>query len=502
MLGVESVGVDQSFFDVGGYSQLAVRLVMELSEALGVDVPIGVLFQAQSIEGLARAIGALGGDRTAERPKAELRDDELYGHYARRAMGVRLKAIGADKHYVRGHGNTLTYVEDGKEVEVLDMVGGYGSTLLGHNHPELVALARSMLDAEVPMHAQFSNAHAAGALCRALADRLESATGSAFVVTLASSGTEAVEAAIKHAKMEYRARAHAIARQVANMAALLIDQIDKGQASADRSFFQAVETETGTRATDLRSAHRALALHNERIFDSEPLFLGLSHAFHGLTSGALSLTASEDFRQPFHWMGVRAELIEERRAALEAALAAERAYLLSARVGPNKTVTLVREPWVKVCAFLVEPIQGEGGIRPVDREFLADLRRLADAHGFPVVVDEIQSGMGRTGFFTAAEGLGLKGDYYTFSKSLGGGLSKVSAMAVRAPRYQEDFGAVHGSTYAEDAPGCRIALATLSLIERDGLIEVCARKGELFIEKLRGLKREHPEVVHAVRGMG
>jgi predicted amino acid dehydrogenase len=117
-------------------------------------------------------------------------------------------------------------------------------------------------------------------------------------------------------------------------------------------------------------------------------------------------------------------------------------------------------------------------------------------------VDEIQCGMGRTGTFTAAQLSGLCGDYYTFSKSLGAGLTKVSALMVSERRYQEDFGYMHGSTFAEDRLGCLMALRGLALLDRDKILETCARSGVLFLSKLRDLAVDYPDVIREVRGAG
>ena len=93
----------------------------------------------------------------------------------------------------------------------------------------------------------------------------------------------------------------------------------------------------------------------------------------------------------------------------------------------------------RIGAFFFEPIQGEGGIRPLPARFLADARELADAEGFALVADEIQTGMGRTGYFFATEHARVRVDYALLGKSLGGGLTKIGALLVASDRYVEDF---------------------------------------------------------------
>ncbi|NEE51064.1 aminotransferase class III-fold pyridoxal phosphate-dependent enzyme, partial [Streptomyces sp. SID8455] len=119
------------------------------------------------------------------------------------------------------------------------------------------------------------------------------------------------------------------------------------------------------------------------------------------------------------------------------------------------------------CAFVVEPIQGEGGIRVLSEEFAREIQEFSAAIGCPVVVDEIQSGMGRTGTLLASSALGLRGDYYTLAKTLGGGIAKTSVMLVRQAYYRKEFEIVHSSTFAKDSFSCHIALKVLELLEAD-----------------------------------
>src|SRR4051812_37435824 len=119
---------------------------------------------------------------------------ELYGQYCKPALVERLKALRLDVTYERAEGDHLWYRCDGRPRRVLDLVGGYGTNLLGHNHPDLVALAWGRMDDRAPVFAQASVRGGAARLAAALCQRLGD-----FVVTFTNSGTEAVEAALKHA---------------------------------------------------------------------------------------------------------------------------------------------------------------------------------------------------------------------------------------------------------------------------------------------------------------
>ena len=128
----------------------------------------------------------------------------LYQTYCRPKIGRILNALGLDIVYHRALQNHMYYFDEAEnEHQVVDFLGGYGSALLGHNHPELIRVAKQQLDQAVPFHAQAS--------CRAYAARLSEklhniayqATGKKYLIHFANSGTEAVEAAIKHAELSH-----------------------------------------------------------------------------------------------------------------------------------------------------------------------------------------------------------------------------------------------------------------------------------------------------------
>jgi acetylornithine/succinyldiaminopimelate/putrescine aminotransferase len=285
-----------------------------------------------------------------------------YGRFCRPAMVPLLEALGLDATYVMAEGDYLYYRRDGELVRVLDMLGGYGANLFGHHHPQLVAEARRLLDARVPIHAQAScrggAARLAEELCRRLGD---------YVVTFTNSGAETIEAAIKH-----------------------------------------VHLERGRR-----------------------VFWAIKGSFHGKTLGAIQFTYS--YRQPYETMGPQVRFIDPLDPAdLDDACASID----------------------DVAAVFLEPIAGEGGLKPIPPAFAARLREVCAAHDIPIVADEIQSGMGRTGRFLASEWLGLEPDYICLGKSLGGGLAKIGALLVKRRRFVDEFSLQHTSTFAEDDFSC------------------------------------------------
>ena len=130
-----------------------------------------------------------------------------YGRYARPRLAEMLGAIHLDVVYHRGEGDFLWYRDRaGREIRVIDMLGGFGATLLGHNHPALLSRAKELLDARVVHHAQASVRGYTAELAERLSRMVGERTGYDYVVTFTNSGAEAVEAALKHAEMELWAK--------------------------------------------------------------------------------------------------------------------------------------------------------------------------------------------------------------------------------------------------------------------------------------------------------
>ena len=251
--------------------------------------------------------------------KSEDSTERGRGRHLKPRLQELLGVLRMDVSYERGAGNHLYYRDkEGREVAVLDMLGGYGSLLLGHGHPELVAEAGRLLATGRPAHAQASRREMAMQLARELSER----AGGDYCVVFGNSGAESVEAAMKHAMLE-----------------------------------------TGGRT-----------------------FIALEGAFHGKTLGALQLTSSEVYRGPFELTGFRVL-----RVAVDDREGLERAF---GEAGD-------------LAGFVFEPVLGEGGIRPVSGWFAGLAAERCAERGVPLIADESQSGMGRTGKFLAIEWLGV-----------------------------------------------------------------------------------------------
>jgi len=154
----------------------------------------------------------------------------------------------------------------------------------------------------------------------------------------------------------------------------------------------------------------------------------------------------------------------------------------------------------EAACLVVEPVIGEGGFIVPPPEFLPFLRELADRHGFLLVADEVQCGVGRTGRFFACEHYDVEPDLICVAKSIAGGLP-LSAVIGKATVMDAPLPGSIGSTYGGNPVACAAALAVLDVIEEEGLLERARRIGEVLLRELRALERTYP-VIGDVRGLG
>jgi 4-aminobutyrate aminotransferase len=224
--------------------------------------------------------------------------------------------------------------------------------------------------------------------------------------------------------------------------------------------------------------------------------IGFRGSFHGRTYGALSLTTSKahyregygpllpgvhhvPFPYPLRMGGAEAALAETEDAILE----------LFSRVDPRT-----------VAAFVVEPVLGEGGYVVPPAGFLPMLRRIADQHGILLVADEVQTGIARTGRMFAVEHTATVPDVLLSAKALGSGFP-ISAIIGRRDLMEAWPPGAHGSTFGGNPVSCAAALATLDVVEREGLADRAARLGEGVLGRLQESVAPNPGVAE-VRGVG
>jgi acetylornithine/N-succinyldiaminopimelate aminotransferase len=234
-------------------------------------------------------------------------------------------------------------------------------------------------------------------------------------------------------------------------------------------------TNSGTEAMECAMKLARKAMH-VRGTPERTSFVALEGGFHGRTLGALSLTWSEKYRKPFQPLQHVTWVAPEDTEALARVLEQERP-----------------------AALVLEPIQGEGGIRALSAEFLRAARELCTATGTLLIHDEIQSGCGRTGRFLAAQHAGVIPDIVTLAKPIAAGLPMGACLCVAALADTFHKGE-HGSTFAGGPLVCRAALVFLDEIDR-GLLGAVQDRGRQLHDGLLALQRELP-IVREVRGRG
>jgi len=320
--------------------------------------------------------------------------EETYGSgtYAKRPMVV-----------VRGEG---AHIWDDKGREYIDCVAGIGVASLGHCHPAVVAAIREQAGRLITAPELFYN-DARARLLEKLPTICPKPIARFF---LCNSGTEAVEGAMKFARL-------------------------------------------ASGKTD---------------------FIAFQRGFHGRTMGALTATHKKDYRDPFlPLLGgvthVPPDDIEKFKAA----------------VSPQ------------TAAVIFEPVQGEGGIRPMNPAFARDMVAVCKERGVLLIADEIQCGMGRTGKWFACEHYGIGPDFLCIAKALGGGVPigavGISGKLEAIPKH------VHGSTFGGNALSAAAALAAIEAMEREGMVAMSAEKGAYLLEKLRAIASPK---IREIRGMG
>jgi acetylornithine/succinyldiaminopimelate/putrescine aminotransferase/predicted amino acid dehydrogenase len=345
---------------------------------------------------------------TPEATHGEANDASRLNPTRRRLLAL----LRMDRTWERAQGVWLT---DASGRRFLDCYAQYGVLALGHNAVGVWDAVRAALTVAEPVMVQPYRAPHAEALARALT---ELAPGDLSRGVFATSGAEAVEAAIK-----------------------------------------LVRSRTG-----------------------RPLILAATGSFHGKTLGALALTGQRQYAEGFGPAPSGFEHVEFGDAeALAARLARE---------------------GDRIAAVFLEPIQGERGVHLPPPGYLPRVRALCSEYGVALVLDEIQTGLGRTGRLFACEHDGVAPDVLLVGKALGGGLFPLSGCFARAAWWDERFALRHSSTFANHNLACRVGLAVLDALTRGGLCEAAARKGERLLERLVRLAERYPRVITAVRGRG
>lgn len=247
------------------------------------------------------------------------------------------------------------------------------------------------------------------------------------------------------------------------------------RAGMDRAFFCNSGTEAWEAAMKLARAYSAMKRSEGHTLGTK--FLALENSFHGRTMGSVSTTHKDKYREPFQPLVPGVEFVRF-----------------------NDVDHLRASFSNEVCAILIEPVQGEGGIRPVSQEFFAAARELTQSTGALLIADEIQSGLGRTGKWFAYQQFGIRPDITTLAKPLAGGLP-LGAMLCSEEAARAIHPGLHGTTFGGGPLACAVAIAVIDAIEQEGLLSNIRETGAYFKGQLHDLAAKHESVVD-VRGMG
>ncbi len=317
----------------------------------------------------------------------------LNQRYLNPQLGRVLQTLGFHREWVQGKG---AYLIDRTGARYLDLLSGYGVFSLGRNHPAVKAQLMRALEADTPSLSQLGVSTLPGVLGEELIAR---APKSLEAVLLTSSGTEAVEGALKLARAATRRRR----------------------------------------------------------------LLFCERGFHGLSLGALSVNGNEEFRERF---GPLLPGDSVPFGDLDA---------LAGELGRGD-----------VAAFIVEPIQGKG-VYLAPEGYLQGAQELCRRHGTLLILDEVQTGLGRTGRFLALEHWGVEPDLVTLSKALSGGYVPLGAVLASRKVFQGTFDSmersvVHGSTFGGGDLAAAAGLATLKVLDEERLVERADQLGELLMD--------------------
>ena len=353
----------------------------------------------------------MGFDLGAELAAVRGQGYDLHSKYLNPQLPRTLRTIGFDKDYVRGEG---AYLYDAEGNAYADFLAGFGVFAAGRSHPVIKKALHDALDMDFAAWTQFDCQPIAGLL----AQRLIAKTPGLDRVFFCSSGTEAVESALKFAR-------HATGRG------------------------------------------RIIYAH---------------HGFHGLTAGSLSVNGAEEFKRGFGPLLPGTEIPLGDLAALEAEL----------RKGD-------------VAAMIIEPVQGHGVMMP-PAGFLPEALALLHKHGALLICDEVQAGLGRTGKFYSYQYDDVQPDIVTVAKALSGGYVPIGAMLTTDKIYSSVYSSmdklmVHSTTYKGGPLAMAAGLASLAVIEDEGLVENAARRGAELMRGLEGLRAKY-DLIADVRGRG
>lgn len=334
----------------------------------------------------------------------------LYKKYINPYLADLLRFAGCDKIEWEAEG---CIIRDSEGNEFIDCLGGYGVFSLGHRHPVVVKAVEEQLR-RIPLSSKIFLNYPQAKLAEKLA---ELTPGDLQFVFFSNSGTEAVEAGLKFARM----------------------------------------------------------------FTGRKKFVSAIGSFHGKTLGSLSVSGREIYKKPFE------PLLD---------------YCVQVPFGDISAMESVVDE--DTAAVILEPIQGEGGVNVPPDDYLPEVRKICDEKGVLLILDEVQTGLGRCGRMFACQLWDVVPDIMCLAKALGGGVMPIGATIARPYIWEifKDNPLIHSSTFGGNPLACSAGLATLNVLVDENLPERAERLGGYLLSKLMELKEVHPQLIADVRGKG
>lgn len=435
---------------------------------------------------------------------------QLWGRSNRPAMARLLESVALDIGFTEGRGPWLRFQPPaGKNRVALDLIGGFGAAFLGHNPPQLTAIARANLDQRLPMLAQGSIRSWSGYLADKLAREVSGSLGGGrFVCHLLSTGSEAVEASLRNCLLLYQQKLEELEYRLEKR----LEQMRRWCAGLQAKQLQQVLERTRASTPELAhirdfeelriSVRQKMASLKTRA----PAFIAVEQGYHGSTGMAALLSRA------IHEVDPKSRQIAGHEVRIVPSHdPAELQTLLADCSLPFLKPQMEEGQWVvrlshipRAAAFIFETIQGEAGAKPIAGSTLRNWCDICRQAGVPVIADEIQTGLGRTGSFLDSARLGIRPDIVLVSKILGGGLSKLSAAIMNLTVYHPDFAVLHGSTFADDECSSRIGIGAIKLLKANDSYRIrhAKRLGHALLSGLKELQQRWPQVIKEVRGRG
>jgi acetylornithine/succinyldiaminopimelate/putrescine aminotransferase/predicted amino acid dehydrogenase len=432
-----------------------------------------------------------------------LAPENYFQQYSKPSLVNLLRLLHLDKTYHKANDEFL-YYKNSQEVEckVIDVLGGYGSVLLGHNLTILKEEMIKLSNDDVPVHAQLSIRHRAGLLAEKLNSIIRHEAphhfAKPYIVHLTNSGTETVEAAIKNALMFWNQRRDEIIIQLKRIKNKIehISNIETNCSRPDPSAplkyeFLPVdfhnETETKLKQKNIDDLIQILQR-------AQPKFIAIDGSFHGKTAGSITASSNPEHNSMYSTSAIQTQFISRDSNSEE----------IECLFDESNLIKFEDISFSSIAGFMIEVIQGESGIFKLEESFVLAIRAETKKHRVPLIADEIQTGLFRCGKFLASYLYGINPDYILLGKALGGGLVKIGALLVEKSFYVHEFSRTHSSTFSDDDWSSHIALKTLEEVTR--LRSEIVAKSEEFEtavrERISLINIKYPNVIRDFRGKG